>query len=58
MNAKEEARKLVEQLPDGISWDDMLYEFYLRQKVIAGLEDADAGRVLPHEGVEKQFLSP
>ena len=28
--AKEEARKLIETIPDSASWDDIMYEFYVR----------------------------
>ena len=33
---KEEARQLVEQLPDDVTWKDVLYEVYVRQKLEAG----------------------
>ena len=51
--AKEEARKLIETIPDSASWDDIMYEFYVRQKVEAALEEMEAGEVVPHEDVEK-----
>ena len=56
--AKEEARKLIETIPDSASWDDIMYEFYVRQKVEAALEEMEAGEVVPHEDVEKRFLAP
>jgi predicted transcriptional regulator len=46
---KPEARRLVEQLPDSATWDDLAYEVYVRQAIEAGVADADAGRVLEHE---------
>jgi predicted transcriptional regulator len=48
-NLKEEAHRLVDQLPANASWDDLMYEVYVRQAVEAGLADADAGRVVTHE---------
>jgi predicted transcriptional regulator len=53
--AKEEARKLIETIPDSASWDDIMYEFYVRKKIEIGLEAADAGRVVSQEEVEKRF---
>jgi predicted transcriptional regulator len=53
--AKEEARKLIETIPDTASWDDIMYEFYVRKKIEIGLEEADAGRVVSQEEVEKRF---
>jgi predicted transcriptional regulator len=53
---KPEARRLVEQLPDHASWDDLLYEIYVRQAIERGIADADAGRLIPHEEVLARVL--
>jgi predicted transcriptional regulator len=45
-NIKPEARRLIDNLPDSATWDDLAYEVYVRQSVESGLADADAGRVL------------
>jgi predicted transcriptional regulator len=55
--AKEDARQLIERLPDNATWDDLMYEFYVRQKIDAGIQAADEGRVVPHEEVKKRFLA-
>lgn len=52
---KEEAIKLIESIPDSASWDDIMYEFYVRKKIEIGLEAADAGKVVSQEEVEKRF---
>jgi predicted transcriptional regulator len=44
-NIKEKARRLIEKLPDDISWDDLMHEIYVRQSIEAGLADSDVGRV-------------
>jgi hypothetical protein len=54
---KEEARKLVEQLPSRATWDDVLYEFYVRKKVASGLKAAKEGRIVAHAAVKKRLLS-
>ena len=46
---KEEAHRLVDQLPSDASWDDLMYEVYVRQAVEAGLADAAAGRTMTQE---------
>ena len=48
-NIKPDAKRLVENLPDGATWDDLAYEVYVRQAIEAGLADAEAGRVLEHD---------
>ena len=50
INVKEEARRLIERLPDDVSWDDLMREIYVRQAVEAGLADSAAGKLL---GVEE-----
>lgn len=52
---KEKARKLVDSLPEDSTWDDLMYEIYVRQSVEAGLVDAAAGRRLPVEEVRESF---
>lgn len=41
---KAAARQLVERLPEEASWDDLMYEIYVRQAIEEGLADAAAGR--------------
>lgn len=43
-NVKAAARQLVDRLPDGASWDDLMYEIYVRQAIDDGLADVVAGR--------------
>ncbi len=52
---KEEAMRLVKSLPDDATWDDLMYQIYVRTKVEAGIASAEAGRVVPHEEVKKRF---
>lgn len=43
-NVKQQAHQLVEKLPDNATWDDLMYEIYVRQAIDAGIRDSDAGR--------------
>jgi predicted transcriptional regulator len=52
---KEEARRLVEALPDEATWDDLMYRVYVRQAVEQGLADSEAGRVVPVEEVRARL---
>ncbi len=54
---KEMAHELIEHLPDTATFDDLMYEFYVRQKIEAGLKDAAEGRVLSHEALVHELLS-
>ena len=52
---KDEARRLIEKLPDTATWDDVMHEIYVRQKIERGLNDVEAGRVTEVEEVRKRF---
>lgn len=52
---KTEAEQLVRSLPEEASWDDLMYEIYVRQKIEQGVRAAEEGRVVPHEDVRKRF---
>ncbi len=54
---KDEAKKLIEKLPDTATWDDIMYELYVKKKIAAGLKAADEGRVVSHEEAKKRLLS-
>lgn len=55
---KQQAQRLVEQLPDDASWDDLMYRIYVRQAIEAGLADSEAGRVVDADEVRKRFGLP
>jgi predicted transcriptional regulator len=52
---KDEVRRLAEQLPDSATWDEVMYELYVRQKIADGELAIAQGRTLPHEEVKKRF---
>jgi len=54
-NIKEEAKRLLEKLPDNLTWDDLMHEIYVRQSIEAGLADSEAGKVVEVSEVRKQF---
>ena len=57
-NIKEEARKLIEKMPDDSTWDDLMQEIYVRQAVESGLADSEAGRTFPVETIRAEFGLP
>ena len=54
-DVKQQARKLVEDLPEDITWDDLVYEVITRREVENGLADSQAGRATPVDDVAKEF---
>ena len=53
---REEAKKLLDNLPDQASWDDVMYEMYVRKKIDEGVKAANEGRFVSNEDVKKRFL--
>jgi predicted transcriptional regulator len=53
---KKEARKLIDKLPDQATWDDIMYEFYVKKKLAAALKAAEEGQVVSHEEAKKRLL--
>lgn len=56
-NVKQEAKKLIDKLPEAASWDDVMYQFYVRQKFEQGIKAADRGDGMVHDQVKKLFRS-
>jgi hypothetical protein len=56
---KEEARRLIDRLPEDATWEDLQYEIYVRQAIEAGLKDSREGRTVPLEEARRRFgVSP
>jgi len=52
--AKEEVRKILDQLPEGVSLEDIQYHIYVCQKVERGLKDVADGRLIAQEEIEQR----
>ncbi len=53
---KTQARKIVEKLPESATWQDLIHEIEVRQRIDEGLRDIEEGRTTPHEEVRRRFL--
>ncbi|RLD12259.1 MAG: hypothetical protein DRI44_01310 [Chlamydiae bacterium] len=54
---KEDIKTLVDALPDNLTYDDIMYEIYVKQKIEKGLADIKSGNALPHDQVKKLFAN-
>jgi predicted transcriptional regulator len=57
-SVKPAAHELVDRLPDDASWEDLMYQIYVREAIDAGLRDADAGRLVTHEEAVHRLRRP
>lgn len=54
-SVKEEVIRMIKELPDAVSVDDIMAELYFRLQVDVGLKELDEGKGIPHEEVEKRM---
>ena len=54
-NVKEDAKRLIDKLPESATWDDIMYELYVKNKIENSLKAVQEGRVVSHDDVKKRF---
>ncbi len=54
-DVKSAAHQLIDALPAGATWDDLMYRVYVRQCIDAGLDDVKNNRVVDVDDIRKQF---
>ena len=58
MSVKEQARMLVESLPEDGTWEDLMFEIYTHESIQRGLKDSRAGRTRTSEEIRTRFQIP
>ena len=54
-SAKQATLQLVERLKDDVSFEDIIYELYVLEKIQRGMKDAEEGRVVSHEEAKQRL---
>lgn len=52
---KEEVRRLLDQLPDEASYEDIQYHIYVQQKIDRGLEASERGEFVSDDEIEQRI---
>jgi len=52
---KDQAHELVDRMPEGATWDDLIHEIYVRQVIEQGLVDSAAGRTVDVADVRRKY---
>ena len=52
MTNKEAAIKVIQELPDSVSWGDIEERIRFLAAIDKGMEDIKAGRIIPHQDVK------
>jgi predicted transcriptional regulator len=56
VNNKQAALKIIEQMPDDVSLEDIMYELYFRRRVDRGLKESEEGKLIPHDEVMREMV--
>ena len=52
---KDQAHEMVDRMPEGSTWDDLIREIYVRQVIEQGLADSEAGRTADVAEVRRRY---
>ena len=55
LTPKKAAQKLLERVDEDASYDDIIYELHVLQKIQQGLKDVEEGKTKSHEQVKEEF---
>jgi len=53
---KKDVLRLIDTLPDNVTWDALMHALFELQTIHRGLADSEAGRVVPVAEVRRRFL--
>lgn len=56
--SKEDAHRLIDQLPTDATWDDLMHEIYVREAIESGLADSGAGRTKDVREIRRKYGLP
>jgi len=57
MSDKQIVIDAIRKLPEDVKFEDIVANLELLAKIREGHADADAGRVIPHEQIKREFRS-
>ncbi len=52
---KQQAREIVDELPEDADWDELMRRIYVRKSIQKGIDDSDAGRTSSVDEVREEF---
>jgi hypothetical protein len=55
MSTKEEVIKLIKDLPETATLEDIMRELYVRLKIDKGIQELDTGKVVSHDKVKEKL---
>jgi hypothetical protein len=58
MMSKQEAKRLVDLMPENATWDDLIHEIYVREVIEQGLAESKAGKTADVREVRAKYGLP
>lgn len=55
-SVKVAAQEVLNGMPDDMTWEDLMYQLYVREKIEIGLQQMEAGEVFDDEEVFQELL--
>ncbi|ADU32172.1 MULTISPECIES: hypothetical protein [Evansella] len=55
MSTKEEVIKLIKDLPENVTLEDIIKELYVRKKIEKGIQELNNGKVVSHNEVKEKL---
>jgi len=52
---KDDAHKLIDQLPADATWDDLMEQIYVRQAIENGLRDSEQGKLQTVQEIRQKY---
>jgi predicted transcriptional regulator len=54
-SVKEQVKDILEGLPENVTFEDVHYHLFVREKIERGLQDIEEGKVVTEEEMEHTF---
>lgn len=54
-NPKQEALQAIEQLPDNVAFDEIVYRLYVLNKINQGMKDVENGKGISQEELAREI---
>ena len=55
MTTREEAKRLIDSLPEQFTWEDLMHEIYLQDAIDRGFADSEANRVTNSSEIKAKY---
>jgi len=52
---KQLAHSMIDHLPEDATWDDLMYQIYVRESIEKGLDDAEVNKLTSVQDVRKEY---